>query len=207
MFSKFLNMDTEKQNRILNASMKEFAQKGFDLASTNEIVKGAEISKGLLFHYFNNKKDLFLFIYDYGVELIKKDINGKINLAEEDFFVRIRELSRIKLAVLNQYPEIFRFLEVAYLETSGVVHNDLDRRKKEQIEEGTATLFEGIDYSKFREGLDLKKVINIIIWTFESFGNQELAKAKEHPSTPLDYEKLWVEADSYTQLFKDTFYK
>lgn len=56
LFSKFLNLNPEKQDRILNAALKEFAQKGYQNASTNEIVKEAGISKGLLFHYFNNKR-------------------------------------------------------------------------------------------------------------------------------------------------------
>ena len=36
----------------------EFAQSGFEKASTNEIVKRSNISKGSLFNYFNSKKDL-----------------------------------------------------------------------------------------------------------------------------------------------------
>lgn len=61
MFAKFLSLDKEKQDRIINAAMKEFAQKGYDKASTNEMVKEAGISKGLLFHYFQNKKQLYFF--------------------------------------------------------------------------------------------------------------------------------------------------
>jgi len=49
MFSKFLNIQQEKQEHILDAAMKEFAQKGFENASTNEIVKEAGISKGLFY--------------------------------------------------------------------------------------------------------------------------------------------------------------
>ena len=47
--------------------MKEFAVRLLD--ATNEIVKEADISKGLLFHYFKNKKGLFLYLYDYCIEL------------------------------------------------------------------------------------------------------------------------------------------
>jgi TetR/AcrR family transcriptional regulator len=70
MFSKFLNLDKEKQDRIINAAIKEFAEKGYDRASTNEIVKEAGISNGLLFHYFQNKKQMFLFLFDYCYELV-----------------------------------------------------------------------------------------------------------------------------------------
>ena len=52
MFSKFLNLKPEKQEKILEVAIREFADKGFEKSSTNEIVKGAGISKGILFHYF-----------------------------------------------------------------------------------------------------------------------------------------------------------
>ena len=44
-------MDEEKKQKIINASIEEFS-KGYSLASTNEIVRKAGVSKGLLFHYF-----------------------------------------------------------------------------------------------------------------------------------------------------------
>ena len=43
IFSKFLKLKPEKQERILNAAIKEFSQKGYENASTNEIVKEANI--------------------------------------------------------------------------------------------------------------------------------------------------------------------
>ncbi len=54
-----------KAGRYHQCALMEFAVKGYDLASTNEMVKAAGISKGALFHYFASKKDLFLFLCDY----------------------------------------------------------------------------------------------------------------------------------------------
>ena len=55
-------LDTEKKNRIINSAIEEFSKYPFNKASTNNIVKNAEISKGLLFHYFGNKKELYEYI-------------------------------------------------------------------------------------------------------------------------------------------------
>ena len=49
MNDKFFDLKKEKQDRIINASLKIFALNGYSRASTDEIVKEAEISKGLLF--------------------------------------------------------------------------------------------------------------------------------------------------------------
>ena len=46
------NLKKEKQDRMINAALKVFAMNGYQKASTDDIVKEAGISKGLLFHYF-----------------------------------------------------------------------------------------------------------------------------------------------------------
>lgn len=207
MYTKFLNLKPEKQMRILNAAISEFAQKGFAKASTNEIVKAADISKGLLFHYFNNKKDLFLFLYDYCIDLCLNEFYKKINLAEKDIFIRLRQALLIKLELIQKYPEIFIFLEVAYMEQSPEVKNDLDQINKKVITSSYHKIFENIDLSKFRVGIDVKRAINIIIWTFDGLAAEEHKKGKLLSLSKINYEKAFAEADVYIEMFKDCFYK
>ncbi|MEW9096075.1 MAG: TetR/AcrR family transcriptional regulator [Clostridiaceae bacterium] len=206
MFSKFLNLSREKQERILNAAMKEFAQKGFENASTNEIVKEAEISKGILFHYFKNKKQLFLFLYDYCVELNINEFYGKINLDERDLFVRLRQILSIKFELMNKHPEMFKFLEVAYMEDSINVKNELENINSKFTKSALNKIFEGIDISKFKDNIDVKKAINIIIWSLQKFSEQEMERAKL-TSKEIDYDKAFTEADEYIEIFKNNFYK
>ena len=207
MFSKFLNLDVEKQDRILNAAMKEFAQKGFEKASTNEIVKEAEISKGLLFHYFKDKKNLFLFLYDHCIDVSTNEFYKKINLDEKDFFIRLNQMCIIKFELLNKYPEMFRFIETAYMETSKSVKKELDERKEKLIKINSIKVFEGIDLSKFKEDIDVKKAINAIIWTFQGLGDEALKKAKILSLDKPDYSEVFAEADIYIDMFKNCFYK
>ena len=47
----------EKKQKIYQAALEEFVEHGYQNASTNRITQRAGISKGLLFHYFKNKKN------------------------------------------------------------------------------------------------------------------------------------------------------
>ena len=67
MNSKFFELKKEKQDRMINAALKVFAVNGYRHASTDDVVKEANISKGLLFHYFENKLGVYQFAYDYAV--------------------------------------------------------------------------------------------------------------------------------------------
>ena len=52
---KFNSLDEEKRQKILDAALMEFAEHGYEKASTNRIVKEAGIGKGMLFYYFKSK--------------------------------------------------------------------------------------------------------------------------------------------------------
>ncbi|MCM3567098.1 TetR/AcrR family transcriptional regulator [Neobacillus mesonae] len=207
MFSKFLNLDKEKQDRIINAAMKEYAEKGYEKASTNEMVKEAGISKGLLFHYFGSKKQLFLFLFDYCYELAAEQFFQKINLDEPDFFTRIRQAMQIKMELLSIYPALFKFMEGAYLEDSMEVKPDIEKKVKQMTDDSMGKVYEGIDFSKFRDDMDVQIVLKIITWTFEKMSEAELEKARLSPAHQIDYKQVFLEAEQYFEVLIKAFYK
>ena len=207
MFSKFFNLETEKQDRIINAAIKEFAQKGYDKASTNEIVKEAEISKGLIFHYFKNKKQLFLFLFDHCIQIITDDFYKKVDLTEADFFIRIRKAVSIKMDLLAKYPDIFKFIEEAYMDDAADIRTEIEKKVKALNEINFGKIYEGIDLSKFRDDIDIQKILKIITWTFEKLSEEELNKAKLTPNHDIDYPAIQLEAEQYFQIFTKVFYR
>lgn len=48
--SAFYKLPEEKRNLIINISIEEFANNGYDNTSTDIITSRADISKGILFH-------------------------------------------------------------------------------------------------------------------------------------------------------------
>ncbi|MDM5329601.1 TetR/AcrR family transcriptional regulator [Neobacillus sp. CF12] len=207
MFSKFMSLDSEKQNRIINAAIKEFAQKGYDSASTNEIVKEAGISKGLLFHYFQSKKQLFFFLFDYCYNLVADEFYKKVDLTERDFFKRIRQSVHIKMDLQTKYPEILTFIQEAFMQDSPEIKDEFDKKKQELNAVNIRIIYDGIDLSKFREDVDVQKILKVITWTFEKMSDEELLKAKMVPGHKIDYEKVFLEAEEYFEIFIKCFYK
>ena len=64
MNEKFFNLPKEKQQAILDAGYRVFSQNSYGKSPMSEIAAEAGISKGLLFHYFRNKKELYLYLWD-----------------------------------------------------------------------------------------------------------------------------------------------
>ena len=82
MNDKFFELKKEKQDRMINAALKVFSLNGYRHASTDDIVQEAEISKGLLFHYFGSKAGLFAFVYEYSVRYMLLELSTKVSRKE-----------------------------------------------------------------------------------------------------------------------------
>ncbi len=50
----------QSRQKIMEAALREFGENSFAEASLNTICKEGEISKGIIYHYFKDKDDLFL---------------------------------------------------------------------------------------------------------------------------------------------------
>ncbi|MCI1945735.1 TetR/AcrR family transcriptional regulator [Clostridium luticellarii] len=207
MFEKFHALEADKQNRILNAAMKEFNLRGYKNASTNKIVKDASIGKGMLFHYFHSKKELYLYLYDYSVKTLMNEFYGKIDLSERDILKRLRQVIVMEFALIGRYPDMLDFVKSAYFEESGEVKDDLDIRNRNYIASGSSKVLQNIDVSKFKNEVDTARAIRVIMWTLEGISAREREKLKVYSLNKLNYDDLLVELDSYLDLFRSTFYK
>jgi len=63
MNDKFFSLPEEKQLAIINAGYRVFSQNSYKKSPMNEIAAEAGISKSLLFHYFRNKRELYLLFF------------------------------------------------------------------------------------------------------------------------------------------------
>jgi AcrR family transcriptional regulator len=207
MTSKFLSLEPAKRAPIVNAALKEFARKGFDDASTNGIVKEAGISKGLLFHYFNTKKELFLFLFDYSVEILKTEYLALLNTDERDIFARYRHAALLKIDIIHKHPHVFDFIGVAAFTDAEQVKEELETRRKEVRMIVLSKLFENIDVSKFRPGVDVKRAINIIVWAIEGYEKQVQQELQGTPLSQIDYDAFLRDFDAYIDLLKNCFYE
>ncbi|MDD9334563.1 MAG: TetR/AcrR family transcriptional regulator [Rickettsiaceae bacterium] len=199
-------MKTDKQKKIINASIREFVKSGFDKASTNEIVKKANISKGSLFNYFNNKKDLYTYLINYSAQILE-DMYEKIDLSEKDLFNRIDNIGLQKLYVQQNHPEIFDFLKSTIKEESPEVKVIIEQHVARIYEDGKQKIYADIDYSKFRDDIDIHKAIEILNWTMYGFAEKGLQQINSFENLSDFGEQYLKEWNVYAQILKNSFYK
>ena len=74
MNEKFFALPEEKRHQIINAAIEVFSKYDYKHASTDLIAAKAGISKGSLFYYFHNKKELYLYLYNYIMDVMKEQL-------------------------------------------------------------------------------------------------------------------------------------
>ncbi|MGI6412409.1 MAG: FtsX-like permease family protein [Syntrophomonadaceae bacterium] len=85
--TRFYSLEKDKQERIINAALKEFARSGYERASTNVIIKEAEISKGSLFNYFNSKSSGEILLDPAFAKANGYSVGSQIEMADKTFTV------------------------------------------------------------------------------------------------------------------------
>ena len=209
LIDKFMSLEEEKRERIINAAMEEFAKKGYQNASTNEIVKNAGISKGLLFHYFSSKKNLFLFLLDYSSNKFIDEFYSRIDCEETDIIKRWRQIAQLKIELIQKHPDIYQFIMTSYADDSAEIRQEIEERNKSITQDAYKKLLTNIDTSVYKDGLDVKRVSEIIIWVTQGFGNSELEKLKKIPEykSNFDVNAIMADYDEYMKMLITAFYK
>lgn len=207
MFKKLMSLEPERREAIINASLKEFASKSFDEASTNNIAKESNISKALMFHYIKNKNDFYLFLVDYCFNILKNNYLDKIDYSERDLFERIKKSTRFKIEIIKQYPLIFEFMRRALSSDkfSEVGKEVQKRRMKLESDASKKMMNENIDNSKFRKKLDIEKSKQLIYFALDGYSNN-LRELLPDNTTKIDFDNIILEFESYIEELKKAFY-
>jgi len=202
---RFLALDEEKKNRIINAAMEEF-QYGYKKASTDAIVKIAGISKGLLYHYFGSKENLYGFLIDYAQNLMQEDYFNMMQLGQRDILESIWQMSLLRQDIIYTYPQIYNFLIAIQMYTEDSPKKEMieqyNKKQKAMIEE----IYDTCDLSLFRDDIDPKRAVDIIVCTLDSLqivdNYMDLLNSNDD-----EYEKFLEELSKYLDTFRTCFYK
>lgn len=97
----------ETREQILNATRTLFYSKGYHATSIEDVAKQAQISKGLLYHYFKGKEDLLAALVEQRIEDLLDVMQAAA--AKPTPSEQIHHIIEGALADVRQQPEAFRF--------------------------------------------------------------------------------------------------
>lgn len=158
MFEKFESLPNEKQENIMRAMIQCFSVHGYSKTSVNDIAKKANVSKALLFHYFENKEHMYIYTNQYVNQII---VNEPIN-ESTDFFEIVKNFMRIRSDVDARFPGIYNlFLEFSK-KNEQIDIPDFSQQLQNTINQSVQSCFENVNWNKFKNEIDKSKMINLV---------------------------------------------
>ncbi len=134
----------ERRDQIVRAAVTIFARKGLALTRISDIAAAADLSYGLIYHYFHDKEEIYQLILEHAVQ-------GGIRLAVEAArlpgspWERLRFLCEQMLAGEREQPDYFVIVLQALVTEArpSAFHESLVRYGEQLLESITSLIREG----------------------------------------------------------------
>lgn len=198
---------TDKRQRILDATIREFAEKGYAKASTNSIVKEAGIAKGLLFHYFGTKKDLYLHALDHCIGFYVDYFLENMGDLPADFVDRLMAWGTLKIKMLSLKPLMYIMAVSSVEDAPEHLKPELAGRFERVSERLMPVFLGGMDFSRLREGVDPKKAVEFALLVLNAVSEKFIAASRGLPDRGLsDLSSAFKEMEDYAEFIRSGLY-
>lgn len=169
MNERFFSLPPEKQQAIINAGYKVFSRNSYKNSPMSEIAGAAGISKSLLFHYFHNKKELYLFLWDKCAQMTIEYMTRYDCYSQMGLFESMERGMRAKMEIIRLYPDIAGFTIKAFYEKDAEISAAVQEsyHKYFNLKADQARL--NFDPEQFVPGLDIPMMYREMYWASEGY--------------------------------------
>jgi AcrR family transcriptional regulator len=196
-------LDNSRKDKIVQSSIEEFSEHGFEKASTDRISKRAEVSKGLIFHYFGSKENLFMTAMNKCIDdaLIEFE---HMELPQDDFISILMKVMEIKYKFFLNNPMHYKMMVDGLYNSPKKLKANLEKRYSEIKQIGINILMDII------RGLPMKKNIAAEDIVLMIAGITNIIESKYIPLFSMEnssYEKYYdIVKDEYIRLMNILMY-
>ena len=147
------------KNEIFKASMEEFGTRNYDEVTIESICKKHNISKGMMYHYYSSKDELFLLcVQDTFTSLEEYIKKGIADLSEQNLFDAIRNFFLLREYFFQIHPKRKNIFENAMLRPPKKLTEQINSLREPIRIINWQFLNRILSNMKLRSGLDIEKV-------------------------------------------------
>ena len=97
------------KRKIFEISMDLFAKKGYEATSIEEITSVVGVAKGTLYYHFATKEEIFNFLVEEGMKLLKNSVEIKCSNLENSID-KLRAITLIQIKVTAKYENFISII-------------------------------------------------------------------------------------------------
>jgi AcrR family transcriptional regulator len=126
----------DRREQILSAALKLFATKGFAATKISEIVERAQMSHGLVYHYFDSKEEIFYELLKRAVQTSSESVLT-IEIQALHPIEKVRQIARYILGAIENYEDTAYYFLIV---THASVMENLDEEYEKLLYDSNRTL-------------------------------------------------------------------
>ena len=109
---------TKSKEKILQAAITEFSASGYDKVTMENICTRHGISKGMMYHYYSGKDDLFLLCVQNMYQMMQQYLEENMaELEKKDALHALKEFWMLRESFFGEHPPFKNIFENALLRT------------------------------------------------------------------------------------------
>ncbi|MCY1713296.1 TetR/AcrR family transcriptional regulator [Caproiciproducens galactitolivorans] len=151
--------NAQSRQRILEASLREFSAKGYDGASLNTVCTKNDISKGIIYHYFKDKDEIYLFCVQECFEKLTSYITDAIKGMAGSVEQRLRGYFDARLRFFAENPLYLGIFTDAALNPHDSLLGDITEARKAFDELNISVLTGLLESTTLRKGVTVSAVV------------------------------------------------
>ena len=169
MNERFFSLPAEKQQAIINAGYRVFSQNSYKNSPMSEIAEAAGISKSLLFHYFHNKKELYMFLWDKCAEITIEFLTKHNCYGQKNLFESMERGMRAKMEIIRLYPDMASFTIRAFYEKDTEISAAVQESYHKYFHLKADKTLLHMNPDQFIPGLDIPMMYHDMYWASEGY--------------------------------------
>lgn len=177
------------KRKIFETSMKLFAEKGYDATSIEEITATVGVAKGTLYYHFSSKEEIFNFLVEEGVKLLKNSISIKTAKLTNS-------IDKLRAIVLIEVKVLFKYESFMTIILSQIWGTDARSQLCRKYVFEYIQMIEEIVQEGIQKGEIIKGDTNVIASGIFGFTCSSFVYKMRHNNEEVDVNELFSEIDN-----------
>ncbi|HTR02476.1 MAG TPA: helix-turn-helix domain-containing protein [Thermoanaerobaculia bacterium] len=159
-----------KRARILDTSMRQFAERGYHATRIEDVATELSIAKGSVFQHFGSKEGLFLAGYKKAVTSFPAWLEAPPEVVARGFFAILRYWLERTDRLLRENWIPYRIALLGNYGTDLKLRQEINRFLRDRDPYGTGAFVRlGVERGEVRSDVDETMIVSIMEWTVERF--------------------------------------
>jgi AcrR family transcriptional regulator len=186
-----LTTETDRRERVITAAWEVFARFGYQKASMQDIAAVAQVSKSVLFKYFQTKENLYRTAFRLASESIFEADRQAANDSSlyEDVFSLMRRKVDVRMQLFARSPYVYQFSYTAAYDADPLARQlVLEEFARRGVSGESAEPYRGI-----RRDISPQRAKQMIFWISQGFLGEQLATGMAEPEILKQEYLEWID--------------